>query len=273
MPSLRETQCEISRAIRSESGESAAMLVRNDGIEPAQRLQIYRNNHRLGSRATLQAAYPVIERLGGAEWFRQSAACYIAAHPSTSGDLQNLGEHYPAFLRTVLADTAHAYFSDIASLEWAHQCVLTAADRPPAALDALRAFAADDYPRLVFIPRPALRVVTSPYPLLTIWQANQPHATEADADAEIRLDGGESHVLLIRRRDHVELRNLCAGSCALLREFLRSRPLAAAATAAAETAVDFDLNASLTEIVRLETIADIDLNPAPDGEYNPRRTH
>jgi hypothetical protein len=69
------------------------------------------------------------------------------------------------------------------------------------------------------------------------------------------------------------LRNLCAGSCALLREFLRSRPLAAAATAAAETAVDFDLNASLTEIVRLETIADIDLNPAPDGEYNPRRTH
>ncbi len=108
MPSLREIQVEISNAIRSESGEFTPMLLRDDGVEPAQRLQIYRNNHRLSSRATLLATYPVIERLGGADWFRQSAARYIASFPSTSGDLQNLGEYYPEFLRGALADTPYA---------------------------------------------------------------------------------------------------------------------------------------------------------------------
>jgi len=270
MRSLREIQIEIAGAIRSESADRAATLLCDDGIEPAQRLQIYRNNHRLGSLAALQAAYPVIERLGGADWFRQSAASYIAAFPSTSGDLQNLGEHFPEFLRSVLADTKYAYFADIAKLEWAYQCVLTAGERPPVATDKLRMFAPDDYERLVFVPRLALRIVESRCPLLAIWQANQ--TQNVDNHAEIQIDGAANRVLLIRRRDHVELRNLAAGSCTLLREFLLGRALGQATEAAAAAVGGFDLSASLAELIGLETIADIELIPLPDDKHPDRRT-
>lgn len=268
MHSLRDIQIEVSRAVRSESAGTAAALLRDDGIEPAVRLQIYRNNHRLAARATLQAAYPVIERLGGADWFSSSAARYIAEHPSTSGDLQNLGEHYPNFLRSEFAGTPYAYFADIATLEWAYQWVLTAAELPPVDLAKLRSFAPDAYDRLVFVPRPALRIVESHYPVLTIWRANQPQA--GAAQARIGLDGGPAHVLLIRRSDHVELRDLSAGSCCLLREFLRGRPLGVAADAAAAAVGDFDLDASLADIARLETIADIQL-PRPNDDPQPNR--
>ncbi len=131
MPSLRDTQTAFCAAILSGAADSMLQLVRDDGITAEQRIQIYLNNNRVGSLATLQATYPVIERLGGADWFRQSSTQYQIQFPSRSGDLQYLGEKYPAFLRVYLADTDYAYFADVAALEWAYQEVLTAAERAP----------------------------------------------------------------------------------------------------------------------------------------------
>jgi hypothetical protein len=64
-------------------------------------------------------------------------------------------------------------------------------------------------------------------------------------------------VLLIRREEHVELRELKAGSFELLRQFQLGTPLSAAATAAAALSPEFDLTACLRELLGLEAIADI----------------
>ncbi|MDH5255150.1 MAG: DNA-binding domain-containing protein, partial [Gammaproteobacteria bacterium] len=98
-----------------------AGLVRGDGIPPERRLRIYANNARSNFLTTLRATYPVIERLGGPEWFAQAAARYQSRHPSRCGDLQYVGRDFPAFLRGELDDTAYGYFSDVARLEWAYQ--------------------------------------------------------------------------------------------------------------------------------------------------------
>jgi hypothetical protein len=202
----------------------------------------------------MQATYPVIERLGGADWFRHSVSRYQDIYPSRCGDLQYLGEKYPDFLRSALAGTSHVYFADVAALEWAYQCVLTAEERAPMDLSVLQAAAPQDHERLLFVPRPALRLVESEFPIFAIWHANQPSAAESPA---IRLDANPSRVLLIRRKDHVELRELSEGSSLLLQLWLAATPLGAAAAAVAARVVDFDLGLSLRELLGLETIADV----------------
>jgi hypothetical protein len=168
--------------------------------------------------------------------------------------LQYLGHRYPEFLHAEHAGTSHAYFADVAALEWAYQSVLIAEERPPVDLAVLRAVAPQDYERLVFVPRPALRFVESEFPIFSIWHANQP---SVQVVPEVRLDAGVSRVLLVRRKDHVELRELSQGSGILLQQWLLGRQLGAAAAAATEQTAAFDLQLCLTELLGLETIADI----------------
>jgi hypothetical protein len=155
MLSLRETQIAFCAAIRADGGAAPDGLIVDDDIAPERRVQIYRNNHRLGALAAMQANYPVVERLGGAEWFAQSVLKYQGAHPSNSGDLQNLGAHYPQFLADELADGEYSYFADVARLEWAYQLAMTAPERGPVDIAVLQAFSPQDYENLRFIPRPA----------------------------------------------------------------------------------------------------------------------
>ncbi len=254
MPSLREVQAAFCSAVRSEDAGAIASLIVAEGIPPELRLQIYRNNHHQGALATLQSTYPVVERLGGADWFAQSALRYAQKHPSRSGDLQYRGEDYAQFLQSDLAGTTHAYFADVAALEWAYQLVLTAEERGPVDIRVLQAVAPEDYARLLFVPRPALCLVESPFPIFAIWHANQ---STAESDAEIRLDNGPSRVLLIRRIDHVELRELSRATYLLLRHFQAGDALGVAAEAVAQEQADFDLQLGLRELLGLETIADI----------------
>ena len=101
---------------------------------------------------------------------------------------------------------------------------------------------------------PAARLVRSVYPLLAIWKANQPDA--ADDGRTIRLDEGPSLLLVIRRSDHVELRELPVGEFEFLAAVARSHTLETAAAAATRADPSFDLAASLTRLVQLGAITD-----------------
>ena len=268
MPSLRDTQAAFGDAIRSGDPGCLASQVIGAGIAPEQRIGIYRNTSRLNALAAMQSTYPVIERLGGADWFAQSVARYQDCYPSSSGDLQNLGAHYPEFLRSYLAGTSFAYFTDVAALEWTYQMVLIAAESGSVELSILQTFDPDDYERLLFVPRRALGLVESQAPLFAIWQANQP---SAPPDVVVRLDAGASRVLLIRRADHVEVRELRQASYLLLQQFRLGVTLGDAAAAVAAVCEPFDLPLSLRELLGLQVIADIILADGPQkvrsGEF------
>lgn len=260
MVSLHEFQVRFRDAVLGEQVERMAGLVRADGIDPGLRLAIHRNNTWVGFHSTLAATYPVVQRLAGDEWFRASARRYQRAHPSTCGDLQYVGQHYADFLSAELGATEYAYFADVAALEWRYQEALIAsagADFDPAALAQVDP---SDYGRLVFTPQPSLRLIESPYPLLSIWKANQPDADPA-APA-VRLDAGASRIMLLRRPTHVELRELPVASYRLLAQFAGGQTLGAAAAAVAATE-DFDLGATLRQLVALGTVSTFNLEPLP----------
>jgi len=252
--SLRELQTQFADALTSGNGDLVAPYVVANGIDPARRVGIYANNRRANFLATLESTFPVLARLAGSDWLRQSGNAYLRSFPPRSGNLHYVGEHYAGFLERELGDTSHAYFADVARLEWAYQEVLVAAE--PGALDlaSLAGVAPEQQDAIVFALSPAARLVRSMYPLLAIWKANQPDA--ADDGRTIRLDEGPSLLLVIRRRDHVELRELPVGAFEFLAAIARSHTLETAAAAATQADPSFDLAASLTRLVQLGAITD-----------------
>jgi hypothetical protein len=254
MTSLRELQhAFLDGALYGYPGRIADLIVEN-GIPADRRLGIYANNARAGFLAALEATFPVLVQLAGEDWFGQTARQYMRQHPSRAGNLHYVGERFADYLDHSLQASDYAYFADVARLEWAYQEVLIAPEHPSFEIGALANVAPADYELLRFEVHPAVRLVESHFPILAIWKANQKDAP-ANADP-IDLTSGVSRVLLIRRDDHVELREMPPGPFALLQAFARGQTFGEAAEAALIAEPGLDLGGALAQVVRLNTLVD-----------------
>lgn len=252
MLSLHELQRAFAGALLcGETADIEPYVVAN-GLEPAARLRIYGNNARENFLATLRATYPVLERLVGADYFRQLVLDYMQRFPSPSGDLHHAGERLASYLERRFGAGEYAYFIDVARLEWAYQEVLVAAEHAPLDRARLQSIDAAEYPELRFELHPAVRLIESAYPVLTIWSANQPGAA---AEEIIDLRQGGERVLVRRTAEAVELARLSQADCAFLAAIARGDTLGEAA-AAAVGAGEFDLGRALRRYVSSGVIAD-----------------
>jgi len=258
MNSLRELQRDFARALGGGEPGRIAGRVSANGIDPVRRLGIYRNNLRCGIRDVLEAAFPVVCRLGGPDWFAAVAAAYCDAHPLVRGSLHGAGRQFAAFLEARLAGSAHAYFADVARLEWAYQETLTAAEAAIMDPGTLASVPARDYGRLVFRLHPAVRLVASAYPLLEIWRANRGASRSEEA---ISLDAGAARLLLVRRADAVDLLELPPGEFALIEAFSRGEALGAALGRALDAEPESDAVATLLRAARRGVFTGFDRQP------------
>jgi hypothetical protein len=130
--------------------------------------------------------------------------------------------------------------------------VLVAAEPPELDRGALAAIPPERHLDLVLEMNPASRLVASAWPLLAIWRANQPGDDSHDT---VSLDAGACRLLLIRRDDHVELRELPPGDFAFLKAIMDARNIVDAADAALAVDPHFDLVAALPRLVQLGALA------------------
>lgn len=220
MHSLRELQLAFLDAVLADAPERAAPLIRARTHEASTalriRLGVYSGNVVANATRALELGFPTVLALGGREWFEGAVREYLRAHPSRSGDLHWLGERFPAFLPDRLADGAHAYFADVARLEWAYQEVIVAAEAPPLDLAALARVPPERHVDLSFDVHPATRLVRSDAPILDLWRA---HRAGAPPDCSVDVGSGGQCVLVIRRADHVELAALGTDEAALYDSF------------------------------------------------------
>jgi hypothetical protein len=252
---LPELQARLAAALRADAGAppDAALLreILADGLDPAERLGIYRDNLRGNFLKVLALEFPAIRRLGGPEWFGQCGLEFLRAHPSVSGDLHGLGAAFPGFLARRLQGGAHAYFADVAMLEWAWQESLVAADAATQ-LDvaALAGVPASRVPALRFAVHPALRLVRSRWPVFTIWNANrgEPGVDEARID----LDAGGQCVLVRRSGEGAEARCCDVAMHEWLRALVGGATFGAAWDAASAVDAGFDVARTLATAVALD---------------------
>jgi hypothetical protein len=252
VPSLRELQARFAAALFGDTAEPSMLRIQAAGIVPELRLGIYRNNLQEAFTKTLALEFPVIQRLVGEDYFRQLALRFLTRHPSRSGDLHHIGAPFAAFLRGEFAGTTYEYFADVAALEWAWQECLVAEDDEALDPKALQAVPPHEYVRLQFDLRKAARLQESAFPIMRIWELNQP----GDAVAEfIDLASGPEFVLVHRVAGCARTTRLSAGEFALLSGLARAETLGAALDAALLCEPHFDLAVSLQRSFALGVFA------------------
>jgi hypothetical protein len=196
-------------------------------------------------------------RLGGIEWFDQMARAYQRVTPSRSGDLNDVGGDFPAFLADKLSGGEYEYFSDVALLEWNYQQCLCESAVLPEDLDRLSLHLQQDLSQLRFRVAAPTRAIESMYPLFEIWNQNRSDAKPSEA---IDLGHGASRVLVIRRIDHVEVREVPAPVFTLLRAFAAGSTVLEAAATVIETCGDVDIGDALTRLLGLGVLVEFQLN-------------
>jgi hypothetical protein len=213
MPSLRDLQVDVLKAVLSAEDGRAARLVVARGIPAMRRLGIYANNARVNFHESLQASFPAVLRLVGEEYFHQCAREYQKRYPSTCGDLQYTGTRLPDYLAELHVNDEFRYLGDVARLEWLRQETLISADHRPLDFEKLAAIAPSEYAELRFRLHPSARLFDSEYPCWNIWQAN----VASDGEPEIiDLATGPDRLLLIRRTLQIEAHRLSHGERSFL---------------------------------------------------------
>ena len=225
MNALRELQQGFAGIVFDEADNGFDQAIKADGLTGARRLQIYHNSTYINLIDALIAVFPVIHRLVGDEFFRHMAREYIPAHPSVSGNLHDFGNQFASFISGFAAASELVYLPDVARLEWAYHVVFHAAECAYFDVSKLHQISEQQHGQLTFALNPASRLLSSDYPVLAIWQANQfvqdvlmPSSTgkcESGSDnldeSGVDLDAGGSKILIIRRNRQVEFEPLSKG--------------------------------------------------------------
>ncbi|TAK75569.1 MAG: DUF2063 domain-containing protein [Aquabacterium sp.] len=242
MPGLHDTQTAVMDVLLGRGTAPAGLL--RTGTRPGgeQRLQVYRNSFVQGLTAALRAVYPVLDRLVGEDYFDHLARLYLGAHPPHAATLQAFGHALPGFVATLDSAATLPYLGDVAALEWAYHLAWHARTRPPLAPQDLAAVPPQDQPRLVLQLQPGARFVRSAYPVLAIWQANQPDAREG---AAISLGDGGVELLVVQHELDVEFHLLARAESAWLRALAAGGDLSQATAVALGADPGFDLVGTL----------------------------
>ncbi len=229
-PTLAVLQWRFAAALRVSGAETAAAVagladsVVADGLAPASRIQVYRNNGRAMFEGALGRTYPVLRRRVGEASFSGLARAYRAAHPSRSGDLHWVGRDFPSWVARHLAGTEYAWLGDLARLEWACEEALVGERRPALDRSTLAQVAPESLGDVGLVLQPNLRTIHSGHPIWSVWRENQPDSPGAPVDFAI----GAQHVVVTCSDEGLALHSLAADRCAFVDALAAGASLASA---------------------------------------------
>ena len=222
-------------------------VVGPDGAPSPRRFSVYRNNVASTLIEALGDNFPLCRSLVGERFFDAMADVYRREHPPRSPILFRYGDTFPDFAAAFAPARSVPYLADLARLEWAWLQSHHAADAVPLDAGALAAFAPDALAALKVTLHPALAIVRSRYPIVSI-------ATRLRADDDLAgLDLTEAQdALLTRPALDVALRLLPPGAFAFI-EALAGQPLGSAAEIASAVR-GFDLAANIAALFEVGAV-------------------
>jgi hypothetical protein len=209
--------------------------VLGEGVPARAGLATYRRNRLANLHGALASAYPVGRRLVGETFFREAAKRFARAHPSTSGDLNLYGADFAAFLADYPFARELPYLCDVARLEWACHESFHAGEATALDTVALAAVAQERRGEIRFRLHPAVRLIASAHPVMSIWEANQP-----ERDGTPEASTGAEHVIVRREEFTVHVGRVAPPEWLFVAALARGETLEAAVDAVgADAASDF----------------------------------
>ncbi|EFI52748.1 DNA-binding domain-containing protein [Afipia sp. 1NLS2] len=250
MQSLAERQRAFAAALLDPTLPTPAGLVGPDGRPSSRRFAVYRNNVIVGLTQTLKDAYPAVHRIVGSEFFNTLARAYVVVDLPRSPMLFDYGAGLPDFIGRFKPASVLPYLADVARIERAWTEAYHAAEALPISLSAFADIASDRLPAVTLVLHPAVRIVRSPFPALTIWQMN----VEGGVPGPVDLAVGGENALLVRPEAGVEIRSIPNGSPEFIHALASGRPVLAAFEQAIAADPSFDLSANLSDLIRVGAV-------------------
>ena len=232
MNSLAQQQQALLQAVWTRPGPAPPPL---DALlaAPWQRgLAAYRSNASALAERALQAAYPVVSELMGAESFALMARHFWQRQPPESGDLACWGEALPGFLAGApqLADVP--YLADVAQVEWALHRNASAPDAVPFEPASFALLGQHEPDAVTLRLPPGALLKRSHWPVVSLINAHLHHAPSLDTVAA-RMHAGQGETALVWRQGLCPRLAACTDAeAALLEALLAGQSLLAALEAA-----------------------------------------
>lgn len=193
---LRELQLSFFRSVASAPGASTGfdpLLLKHvessSTLAPEERINIYAQMYFARLVDVLSQNFPRVFDILGFEQFQEIVRAYVAEYPSVYPTIQDIGQHLAGFLATYQGKISQIgktqpVIVDLAQLEWLRLEVFDAPDAEPLRLEHLQTIAPDDWPTLRFQFIPAHQLLSSAWPIHTVWAANeQPSPDLSDPQA------------------------------------------------------------------------------------------
>lgn len=186
-------------------------------------MEIYVNAYRGRLREALADNYPVLYRALGDDGFRELAAAYLDAHPSSFRSIRWFGDRLAEFIERNPDVVPHPALLDIARLDWAMRGAFDAADATPLRVEDLAGIAAGQWPGLRFTLCPSFRMLALDWGIAALW-----HALNDDENAETDEPQRHAHTMIVWRAElEIRWRTVAADEAAALQALVGGGDFAA----------------------------------------------
>lgn len=251
MASQHNAQHAFAAALFDPSGRAPADVGCHSGTLADKRFAVYRNNVVMSLTQVLEAYFPGVLRLVGAEFFRALAREFILGHPPRSPVLSRYGAQFPQFLEAFSPVADLPYLPDVARLEWLQQRAYHAADAVPLTAHDLAHVPHSDIARLCFVFHPSAQIQRSQYPIFSIWRTN------TFDDVVDRIDGNAAGQAVLVSRVRLEVRTLLltSGAYTFLAALMAGAKLQEAAEAASIEVEGFRIEPAIQALLDLDAIS------------------
>lgn len=207
------------------------------------RFAVYRNNVAVSLVEALARRFPAVCAIVGDEFFRAMAWEFVLASPPRSPVLLSYGEAFPDFLQSFAPVADLPYVADVARLEIARGQAHHAVDASPITAEAL-ALVDPRRPGVRVAIHPAVRLIRSAHPVVTLWAMNSGEREPAAID-----DWSGEDAVVARPVHQVFVHRLAPGGFAFLQALRDGQTLEAAMMAGFADGEDFDASAALADLV------------------------
>ncbi len=225
---------------------TTALLARAANAHPpgmdadtARRFRVYRNNVYVALIDALADAYPVVQRLVGEEFFSAMAREFFLTEKTREPTLALYGEGFAEFIEQFTPAASVAYLADIARLERARLESLHAVDAEVLDVSGLPGNG-EEILQAQLEPHPALRLVGSSHPIVSIWLANL-----SDESEHIITDNAE-HALITRPGFEVCTALLEQDAALFTNSLMQGCTVQQAYAKAVTVSADFDIGTSFS---------------------------
>lgn len=230
---------------------------------------VYRNTVMKACIDALEANFPAVARLVGAEWFRAAAALYVAAEAPKDARLLHYGSGFSDFLRDFEPAAELAYLPGVAQLDSFWREAHAAPDAPAVDAAWVAGHTPEQMAALLLNPHPAARWAWfDELPVYSIWERNRRNneINELNEDLTWRGEGA----LLTRPRDAVVWHAITKAACVFLDACASGQTLADATARALAAEPKADLATTFASLLRSGAFAGTSTqSPAKEHHEHP----